>query len=315
MQAASRIAKFLGTVFFLLLLVCAVVIWFMRQSGDGKLHQLMIVKSGSMEPAIKTGSLLWVQHQSEYGVGDVITFAEDMETQRFITHRITGIERLPNDVAYRTKGDANEAEDTAMVLASSVLGKVRVAVPYVGYWFSYLQTPMGVTLFMVIPGTILVYEEVRKLRANVHRLKEATIPAAMALLVVSAVTGVGSTTAAYITQAKLSNVSFTFGEWAAPQLSVVQEDNAVLLSINNTQGYDEARFKVQYQHVVEGQTITEQSEVTTTKNTDEAVVTAPEVYLGTCSGDDCTPHQNVSNLTIEATLLKTGTVLRTLNYP
>src|SRR3989338_8215020 len=50
--------------------------------------EIKIVKSGSMEPAIKTGSIVVIKPASLYGVGDVITFGEDSRTTYPTTHRI-----------------------------------------------------------------------------------------------------------------------------------------------------------------------------------------------------------------------------------
>ena len=47
-----------------------------------------IVKSGSMEPAVRTGALVIIRPLEAYKVGDVIMFGKDTKTQLPTTHRI-----------------------------------------------------------------------------------------------------------------------------------------------------------------------------------------------------------------------------------
>src|SRR3989344_8480556 len=51
-------------------------------------YQIKIVQSGSMEPDIKTGSVVIIKPSSNYAVGDVVTFGKDTKTDIPTTHRI-----------------------------------------------------------------------------------------------------------------------------------------------------------------------------------------------------------------------------------
>src|SRR3989344_7570939 len=51
-------------------------------------YQIKIVKSGSMEPSIKTGSVVVIKPSVSYTVGDVVTFGKDTKTDIPTTHRI-----------------------------------------------------------------------------------------------------------------------------------------------------------------------------------------------------------------------------------
>ena len=106
--------------------------------------QPLVVLSGSMEPVFMTGSLVYVQQvdTSKLGVGDVITFYQDEET--VVTHRIIEITNTgTGGEGYRTKGDANEAEDAFIVPKENVIGKALFAIPYLGYFAQYIQKPPG----------------------------------------------------------------------------------------------------------------------------------------------------------------------------
>ena len=80
--------------------------------------QVYSVLSGSMEPKYPVGSLIYVKAVDPYELksGDVITFMLNENT--VATHRI--VEVVPDEsdsgvVRFRTKGDANEAEDGSLV--------------------------------------------------------------------------------------------------------------------------------------------------------------------------------------------------------
>ena len=80
--------------------------------------QVFTVLSGSMEPTYHTGSLIYVKKVDPYTIteGQPITFMLDENT--VATHRVVGIvpdEEDPTVIRFRTKGDANEAEDGSLV--------------------------------------------------------------------------------------------------------------------------------------------------------------------------------------------------------
>ena len=104
------------------------------------------VLSGSMEPTYHTGSVIYVKEvdYTTLQAGDVITFAisEDMVA----THRIVGVvpdDEDPSVLRYRTKGDANDAEDGTLVHYKNIVGKPVFTIPYLGYIASYIQSPPG----------------------------------------------------------------------------------------------------------------------------------------------------------------------------
>ena len=89
------------------------------------------VISGSMEPIIKVGSLVYSKgiDPNELDTGDIIVFRHsDAETP--VTHRV--MENHPWENKIITKGDANEDVDFRPVEYQNVLGKVIFSVPYLG---------------------------------------------------------------------------------------------------------------------------------------------------------------------------------------
>ena len=70
-----------------------------------------IVLSGSMEPAIKVGSVVVIKPSKKYDVNDVITFGKDTKKDVPTTHRIVDERVVSGNTLYTTKGDANEKVD------------------------------------------------------------------------------------------------------------------------------------------------------------------------------------------------------------
>ncbi|OGM13102.1 signal peptidase I [Candidatus Woesebacteria bacterium RBG_16_40_11] len=131
-----------------------------------KFPRAYIVQSGSMAPAVKTGSIVIVSPIDNYSEGDVVSFTLHDNKKNVITHRIDfklypeGIDKEP---VYMTSGDANEDFDTWQVKNSDIIGKVTVNLPYLGYLADYARKPYGFILFVIVPATIIIYEELRML--------------------------------------------------------------------------------------------------------------------------------------------------------
>ena len=82
---------------------------------------ILQVSSNSMIPTFQKGDFIIIKKQTEYAVGDIITYEIVEEKQRYyVTHRI--IEKNGNE--YITKGDANNREDSKIVYNDSIKGKV-----------------------------------------------------------------------------------------------------------------------------------------------------------------------------------------------
>ena len=108
--------------------------------------QVFVVLSGSMEPTYHTGSLIYVKKVDPYTIqeGQPITFM--MSETTVATHRVVGIvpdEEDPTVIRFRTKGDANDAEDGGLVHYKNVIGRPVFSIPYLGYVADYIQHPPG----------------------------------------------------------------------------------------------------------------------------------------------------------------------------
>ncbi len=106
-------------------------------------HELVVIRSGSMAPAIPTGSLIAIRPAPPEGVhaGDVVTLR--MRTGQLLTHRVERVADLPDGRYLATKGDANPEPDPVLVPVGSVVGVVDTVIPYAGYALAYLSMPTG----------------------------------------------------------------------------------------------------------------------------------------------------------------------------
>lgn len=160
--------KIIKAVYYLILAVIAAVVAVLVMSvfSVGGMKTL-IVLSGSMEPKIRTGSVVAVKPEKNYAVGDVITFGENTKTKKPTTHRITEIKDDGGTKSYITKGDANNAPDQKPVSEKEIMGKVLFSVPYAGYGVAAAQKPIGFLLIVVVPAVIIIYEEARNIKKEI----------------------------------------------------------------------------------------------------------------------------------------------------
>lgn len=120
--------------------------------------QVYTVLSGSMEPTYHVGSMIYVRSvdYTELEAGDPITFMLDEDT--IATHRIVEVvpdEEDPTVLRYRTKGDANDAEDGSLVHYKNVIGTPVFSIPHLGYVADYIQKPPG-TYIAISAGAFLL---------------------------------------------------------------------------------------------------------------------------------------------------------------
>lgn len=142
-----------------------------------------VVLSGSMEPAIRTGSVIvaMATPQDQLKIGDVITYVRAGD-QENVTHRIVDVKPTSDGPSFVTKGDANGAPDADEIRYTATAGKVVTSVPYVGYFFKAIGSPAARFIFIVVPGVLLVgmwLWEIWRPKVDVSR-SETEVPPGMA---------------------------------------------------------------------------------------------------------------------------------------
>ncbi len=126
--------------------------------------RLLVVQSGSMEPAIKTGSVIAISPRNDYFKHDVITFRRSNGLSEMpVTHRIVKKTENEEGVFYIVKGDANVSPDNSKVFPDQIMGKVDFTVPYVGSVINKARTPLGFLTLIILPASLIVSEEIKNI--------------------------------------------------------------------------------------------------------------------------------------------------------
>ena len=159
-------------VFFILLSVFGViaVCWgdavYNSSRGISKspLLNAYVIVTESMVPTINVNDAIIVKRvkNNTLDIGDIITFSSNdiYFNGLTVTHRIVGKKLdVDGNYIYRTKGDNNSLEDTALVDLDNIYGKVVLRLPKIGYVQGFVSTPLGFVLSIIIPVLIVVYYE------------------------------------------------------------------------------------------------------------------------------------------------------------
>lgn len=152
--------------------------------------KVLTVLSGSMEPAIKTGSVVMIRAADSYKANDVITFTPEGRKE-LVTHRISAVKAINGEKIFITKGDANGEPDMGSVKRSEIQGKVWFSIAYLGYIQNWLRTPVGFVAAVVLPAAILIYGELISIKAQVVGFikKHKSLIAVVALVATLAING------------------------------------------------------------------------------------------------------------------------------
>ncbi len=122
----------------------------------------LVVLSGSMSPAINAGDLIISSPAGADSIkaGDIVVFTENKTK---ITHRVVNVTAS----GFITKGDANENPDAQIRKKSDVFGKAVFWIPFAGYFVNFARSAYGFVLLIIIPGTLLIAGEIRKIHFHV----------------------------------------------------------------------------------------------------------------------------------------------------
>lgn len=169
----QRFGKYFYSLMFLLILLLA-VLTVMTSRGIPKAFRIFSIETGSMEPEIRQGSLVFVRPQSDYEPGSVITFTNQLNPSNpqeyTITHRLVEVMNDENGILYQTKGDANEVVDQLPVSKDRVIGEVVFTVPIIGKIIDFIQSREGFLLVVVLPSLFLIINESFVIREEIQKL-------------------------------------------------------------------------------------------------------------------------------------------------
>lgn len=138
-------------------------------------HQIYIVRSNSMSPTFKTGSLILTKKVDPALIkeSDIITYQRGNAVS--VTHRVVQIIN-EGSLQFITRGDANNVEDPLPVLPEHLVGKVTVAIPLVGFALGFARTKLGFVILLVVPGVLIILSQAVQLIKLIKEEKKASDP-------------------------------------------------------------------------------------------------------------------------------------------
>lgn len=140
---------------FLLIALVAVCLPLTLPKAFG--YHIYTVVSGSMEPAIMTGSLVYIKEEAPEDMqqDDIIAFYGTKDGVSIITHRVVENRVLMGE--FITKGDANKTQDMNPVPYGNFIGRVERIIPSVGEIAQVLTSTAGkIAAACIIAASILL---------------------------------------------------------------------------------------------------------------------------------------------------------------
>lgn len=89
------------------------------------------------------------EEKSHLNVGDII-ITYDLQTRRFIAHRIQQVSLSEDSLYYLTQGDLSEHFDQP-IRSTDVIGIKEAHLPKLASTYNYLQSPKGFALLIMLP--------------------------------------------------------------------------------------------------------------------------------------------------------------------
>ena len=178
----KKIFKVCSTALFILLMIITITLVVMRFMGESYSflgYNAYYVLTGSMEPEIMAGDVIFskkVDDASKLKVGDVITYngKVGMVKDKSITHKIIEMREENGELVFVTQGVANPAADppisseqivSKMVFKSSLLGNV----------VSVVNSKTGFLMIIILPLAVFLASEVVSLVRTYKECKEEQV--------------------------------------------------------------------------------------------------------------------------------------------
>jgi signal peptidase len=168
----------LTTLALALLMGVLALFWLVKIDG----WTIQTVATGSMAPTVPTGSVILSRPVTarDVRVDDIIVFVspggstvaggEDgmfrTDVPMLITHRVVAIEGSGASLAFRTKGDANEAEDPWLISADALRARTVVHLPHVGAALASHDLRRKLYLIIAAAGLAVIAAESRSIKAE-----------------------------------------------------------------------------------------------------------------------------------------------------
>ncbi len=135
-KIAAALCTLLGTLILVAVIAACLAITVPKLLG----YEVYHIVSGSMEPEIPVGSVIYVDATlpEDMVQQDIIAFWRE---EAVVAHRVVENRVIEGELI--TKGDANEQEDISPVAYRDVIGKVTRHIPYLGAMLVLFATTVG----------------------------------------------------------------------------------------------------------------------------------------------------------------------------
>lgn len=122
----------------------------------------MTVLTGSMRPGIQPGDMILSRsvNSNKLEAGDVVTYRKGSS---FVTHRVVEVVSSEGSLQFRTKGDANNADDQELISADRIIGRMLFKVPMGGYAAKFIRSPIGFVIFFIVPILLVIAFELKSI--------------------------------------------------------------------------------------------------------------------------------------------------------
>jgi signal peptidase len=136
-----------------------------------------IIDGGSMEPALRRGDIIMLRDVDAESIapGAIVTFKDPGGTERLVTHRVVAVE---DDGRVRTRGDANQVDDSTLLDPDQLQGRAVLRIPYAGMpvlWARHGDWPELIGMIGVVLAAYVAASRrrpsraIRTVRSTVHR--------------------------------------------------------------------------------------------------------------------------------------------------
>ena len=134
-------------------------------------NKALIVRSGSMQPAIAVGDLVTVKPQQNYKNGDIVAFKDPLKSTVIVTHRIASQQIQDGKIFFRTKGDANEEADFTLVPKENVIGRADISIKGIGKLLAFTKTNTGFGAVVIFPAILVIVFEIINIFREIRKQK------------------------------------------------------------------------------------------------------------------------------------------------
>lgn len=139
------------TVIAILLIIIGLAGFIGNLVARGYMLTPQVVLTGSMEPTLSKGDMLFIKRISpdDLNIGEVVAYKRGSV---IVVHRIVSI----TAEGFKTKGDANDVEDPWIVSREDIIGIPGIIVPCLGWFFIGIAYNIYIRLLVGLVGVLLI---------------------------------------------------------------------------------------------------------------------------------------------------------------